>query len=119
MLPRSTEPVFKPFEGNPHDEEIMTRLNREKVRMDNEQMVRIIREHFIEPPSTRPYRLDNPEKLDFSSGQAPFVDNRLGFMVRYKTKFQTFLYQVTKSFIIITLLIITKSFIIIVYIRLY
>lgn len=80
LFPKSTEPLYTPFEGNPHDEEIMTRLNHEKVRMDNEQMVRIIREHFIEPPSTRPYQLDNPEKFDLSSGQAPFVDNRLGFM---------------------------------------
>ena len=79
----SSETLFSPFDGNPEDEKIMGQLNKEKVGMEDQRMIRIIREHFIEPPSAEPYYLDHPEKLDFSNGQAPFVDNRLGFMVRF------------------------------------
>lgn len=73
--------VPQPLENSPHDRHIMGELNMKKAGMDNEQMIRIIRQHFIENPSNEPYSLDDPGKLDFSSGQAPFVDNRLGFLV--------------------------------------
>ena len=82
LLPQSSEPIYSPFEGDTTDKEIMTILNQEKADMEDLRLIRIIREHFIEPPSISPYRLDYPDKLDFSNGQAPFVDSRLGFMVR-------------------------------------
>jgi len=82
LLPQSSDPVYSPFEGDTTDREIMKILNQEKADMEDLRLIRIIREHFIEPPSISPYNLDYPDRLDFSNGQAPFVDSRLGFMVR-------------------------------------
>ena len=82
LLPQSPEPTYSPFKGDATDQETMKILNQEKADMEDLRLIRIIGEHFIEPPSISPYHLDYPDKLDFSNGQAPFVDSRLGFMVR-------------------------------------
>lgn len=80
LLPQSPEPTYSPFKGDATDQETMKILNQEKADMEDLRLIRIIGEHFIEPPSISPYHLDYPDKLDFSNGQAPFVDSRLGFM---------------------------------------
>jgi hypothetical protein len=56
----------------------------QQVPADDPALVKIIRNHFIQQPSTEPYNLLNPERLDFSHGQTPFIDSRLKFMVRIR-----------------------------------
>jgi hypothetical protein len=59
----------------------MMKLNKEKVSQDDPRLIKLIRDYYIEPPSTAPYNLLNPERLEFSNGQTPFVDSRLNYMV--------------------------------------
>ncbi|XP_052227732.1 uncharacterized protein LOC127842327 isoform X2 [Dreissena polymorpha] len=58
----------------------MQALNEAKVSHDDPRLIRLIRDYYIEPPSLEPYNLTKPERLDPSSGQAPFIDSRLNFM---------------------------------------
>ena len=60
----------------------MMKLNKAKVDQDDPRLVKLIRDYYIEPPSKEPYKLKNPERLEFSNGQTPFVDSRLNYMVR-------------------------------------
>lgn len=53
----------------------------QKVPADNPDLVNIIRNHYIEQPSQEPYKLLNPERVDYSQGQTPFIDSRLNYMV--------------------------------------
>lgn len=80
LIKPQSDPNFFPFDGDPAAKALMNILNKEKADMDDKRLIRIIREHFVEPPSVSPYNLEHPDKLDFSNGQAPFVDSRLGFM---------------------------------------
>ena len=66
---------------NPELNETLEQLNSKRVRQDYPKLISIIQEHFLIPPSTEKYNLDNPHRLDYSNGQTPFVDNRLHFMV--------------------------------------
>ncbi|KAH3788569.1 hypothetical protein DPMN_166714 [Dreissena polymorpha] len=61
----------------------MQALNEAKVSHDDPRLIRLIRDYYIEPPSLEPYDLDKPERLDPSSGQAPFIDSRLDYMVHF------------------------------------
>ncbi|KAK3603673.1 hypothetical protein CHS0354_017393 [Potamilus streckersoni] len=58
----------------------MKELNDVRVPMDDPRLVQIIRDYYIDPPSLEPYNLENPESLEYSKGQAPFVDSRLNYI---------------------------------------
>lgn len=58
----------------------MKKLNDAKVSQDDPRLVTLIRDYYIEPPSDKPYNLLNPERLEYSNGQTPFVDSRLNYM---------------------------------------
>ncbi|XP_060605156.1 protein Star-like [Ruditapes philippinarum] len=60
----------------------MMKLNKAKVSQDDPMLVKLIRDYYIEPPSNAPYNLQNPEKMEFSNGQTPFVDSRLNYIER-------------------------------------
>ena len=59
----------------------MDKLNAARVPQDDPELIQLIRDYYIEPPSLLPYNLKYPDREDFSKGQAPFVDSRLGHMV--------------------------------------
>ena len=59
----------------------MDGLNSLKVGMDDPRLIRLIRDYYIEPPSTLPYVLKKPNRLEYSNGQTPFVDSRLNYIV--------------------------------------
>lgn len=59
----------------------MQELNDLKVNQDDTRLIQLIRDYYIDPPSQLPYHLKNPEKVDYSKGQTPFVDSRLNSMV--------------------------------------
>ena len=69
---------------------LLEQLNRDKVAQDDPRLIKIIQEHFIEPPSTQPYKLEQPDRIDYSQGQSSAVDHILKemvyslFKVRYK-----------------------------------
>ncbi|XP_033761384.1 uncharacterized protein LOC117343164 [Pecten maximus] len=58
----------------------MAALNSAQVDHTDPRLVELIRNYYIEPPSLEPYKLDNPNKLEYSNGQTPFVDSRLNYM---------------------------------------
>ena len=62
---------------------VMEGLNAARVPQDDPDLIKMIRDYYIEPPSLLPYNLTYPNREDFSKGQTPFVDSRLGHMVRY------------------------------------
>ena len=62
---------------------VMEGLNAVRVSQDDPDLIKLIRDYYIEPPSLLPYNLTYPNREDFSKGQTPFVDSRLGHMVRY------------------------------------
>ncbi|VDI69266.1 Hypothetical predicted protein [Mytilus galloprovincialis] len=59
----------------------------QKVPADNPDLVNIIRNHYIEQPSQEPYKLLNPERVDYSQGQTPFIDSRLNYMAKFHKAF--------------------------------
>lgn len=59
----------------------MQKLNEAKVDQDDPRLIKLIRDYYIEPPSQEPYNLLNPERLEYSNGQTPFIDSRLNYMV--------------------------------------
>ncbi|XP_060601228.1 uncharacterized protein LOC132754588 isoform X2 [Ruditapes philippinarum] len=65
----------------------MTKLNEARVRQDDPRLIKLIRDYYIEPPSKTPYNLTNPEQLEFSNGQTPFVDSRLNYMMTFNKAF--------------------------------
>ncbi|CAC5378943.1 unnamed protein product [Mytilus coruscus] len=58
----------------------LQKLIDQQVPADNPDLVKIIRNHYIEQPSQEPYNLLNPERVDYSQGQTPFIDSRLNYM---------------------------------------
>ncbi|OWF48557.1 uncharacterized protein LOC110452920 [Mizuhopecten yessoensis] len=60
--------------------EVLTKLNADHAAMDEPRLIEIIRNHFIVPPSKESYNLKNPDKLEYSNGQTPFIDSRLNYM---------------------------------------
>ena len=59
----------------------MDELNKENVAQDDQRLIRLIRDFYIDPPSDLPYNLKNLDRQDYSKGQTPFVDSRLNYMV--------------------------------------
>lgn len=58
----------------------MQKLNEAKVDQEDPRLIKLIRDYYIVPPSTEPYNLDVPDRLEYSNGQTPFVDSRLNYM---------------------------------------
>lgn len=58
----------------------MRELIDKQVTADDPRLVQIIRNYYIEQPSTEPYNLDFPNRLEFSNGQTPFIDSRLNYI---------------------------------------
>ena len=56
-------------------------LINQKVPADNPELVQIIRNYYIDQPSTEEYNLTFPRRVEFSQGQSPVVDSRLNYMV--------------------------------------
>ena len=56
-------------------------LLRPDTRQDDPRLINILRNYFIEQPSTEPYNLEHPDQLEFSAGQTPLVDSRLKYIV--------------------------------------
>lgn len=52
-------------------------LNKQKVAGDDAQLVQLVKDYWIRPPSSLPYHLQQPDLTDFSMGQAPVVDEIL------------------------------------------
>ena len=60
----------------------MKQLNNERVAQDDPRLIKLIRDHYILPPSSRPYNLTLSKKLDYSQyGQTLAVDRRLNSLV--------------------------------------
>lgn len=59
----------------------MDELNQQKVDMADPRLIKLIRNYWIENPSSEEYRLSEPNIVDPSVGQAAFIDNRLEFKV--------------------------------------
>ena len=60
---------------------MVDQLNTEKVRQDDPRLIKLIRDHFIEPPSALPYQLKNISRVHFSQfNQAGIVDTMLNNM---------------------------------------
>lgn len=57
----------------------MDELNQQKVDMADPRLIKLIRNYWIENPSSEEYRLSEPNIVDPSVGQAAFIDNRLEF----------------------------------------
>lgn len=55
-------------------------LLKQKVTENDIRLIEIIRNYFIEQPSTEPYNIENPDQLEFSAGQTPLVDSRLNYI---------------------------------------
>lgn len=52
------------------------------MQMDTDsEIVKRLRNSFIETPSKFPYNLVHPDKTDYSNGQTPFIDSRLNYKV--------------------------------------
>lgn len=60
----------------------MQKLNDARVSHDDPRLIKLIRDYYIEPPSDAEYNLKDPDRLEYSNGQTPFVDSRLNYMVR-------------------------------------
>ena len=61
---------------------LVDQFNNEKVRQDDPRLIKLIRDHFIEPPSPLPYQLNNISRVHFSQfNQAAIVDTMLNNMV--------------------------------------
>ncbi|WAQ94261.1 STAR-like protein, partial [Mya arenaria] len=68
------QPMVIPFSRNESFDykSAMQKLNDEKVSADDPRLIRLIRDYYIDPPSTEKYNLDNPDSLEYSVGQTPF-----------------------------------------------
>jgi hypothetical protein len=55
-------------------------LFRPDTHQDDSRLINILRNYFIEQPSTEPYNLEHPDRLEFSAGQTPLVDSRLKYI---------------------------------------
>ena len=57
---------------------LLDQLNSEKVQQDDPRLIQLIRDHFIEPPSTLSYNLQDSSKKDYSQfRQSPIIDQLL------------------------------------------
>ncbi|XP_052804816.1 uncharacterized protein LOC128234562 isoform X2 [Mya arenaria] len=76
------QPMVIPFSRNESFDykSAMQKLNDAKVNADDPRLIKLIRDYYIDPPSTEKYNLDIPNRLEYSNGQTPFVDSRLNYM---------------------------------------
>lgn len=51
------------------------------IAADDRTLVDILKNYYIELPSNEPYNLNNPDRLEYSNGQTPFIDSRLNYIV--------------------------------------
>ena len=59
-------------------EALLDQLNSEKAQQDDPRLVKLIRDHFIEPPSPLPYNLHKPERKYYAQkNQSAIVDGML------------------------------------------
>ena len=57
---------------------LLDQLNSEKVQQDDPRLIKLIRDHFIEPPSPLPYNLLDLTKEHYSQyGQSHIIDQIL------------------------------------------
>ena len=57
---------------------LLDQLNSENVQQDDPRLIQLIRDHFIEPPSTLSYNLQDSSKKDYSQfRQSPIIDQLL------------------------------------------
>ena len=57
-------------------------LNSEKVAQDDDRLVNLIRQFYLEPASVSPYNLTNDKRQDYSQGgQSAYVDALLDHAV--------------------------------------
>jgi hypothetical protein len=68
----------------------MESLNDAKVQDDDLKLIALIRNYYIENPSTRPYNLDEPDKMDQSKGQTAVIDKLLNQKVGIQLKHVVF-----------------------------
>lgn len=61
-------------------------LNRNKSDQADHVLVGIIRNFWLRPPSLEEYKLENPDRKDFSKGQTPLVDEALGKKVIFHSE---------------------------------
>ena len=72
--------VPKKYAGFDYKKEAQN-LFRPDTHQDDPRLINIIRNYFIEQPSTEPYNLEHSNQLEFSAGQTPLVDSRLKYIV--------------------------------------
>lgn len=58
----------------------MKELIDRNTAADDKTLVTMIRNYYIEQPSTESYNLDIPDRLEYSNGQTPFIDSRLNYI---------------------------------------
>ncbi|KAL4222040.1 hypothetical protein ACF0H5_018083 [Mactra antiquata] len=80
--PQAFDPMVIPITRNSSFDykAAMKKLNDAKVDQDDPRLIKLIRDYYIEAPSTEPYNLLNPERMEYSNGQTPFIDSRLNYM---------------------------------------
>ena len=61
--------------------EMLDKLNRKKIVQEDPRLIKLIQDHFVEPPSTRPYNLKNPKKRAYTSKKSKVVDQIMNNMV--------------------------------------
>ena len=59
---------------------LLNEINQ-NIQQDDRLVIHVIQKYFLNSPSLLEYNLDNPHEPDYSYGQAPFIDNRLNYMV--------------------------------------
>ena len=63
-------------------EALLDQLNSEKAQQDDPRLIKLIRDHFIEPPSPLSYNLNKPSKVHYSQiNQSAIIDSMLKNMV--------------------------------------
>ena len=63
-------------------EALLDQLNSEKAQQDDPRLIKLIRDHFIEPPSPLSYNLKKPSKVHYSQiNQSAIIDSMLKNMV--------------------------------------
>lgn len=62
-------------------------MNLAQVDQGDPKLVELIRNYYIESPSSKPYNLTFPDRLENSNGQTPLVDSRLNYIVSIQREF--------------------------------
>ena len=62
--PRSGKPTTQPNKS--YAEAMLDQLNSEKAQQDDPRLIKLIRDHFIEPPSSMSYKLNMVSKVHYS-----------------------------------------------------